>query len=101
MEEFVIESSSMIQAVIGLIVLICFFVLVARVGAVKRYVKEMLLIEQCRAKIEGLTVDAECPNCKNKNYRVAGAKIDCGSCGFRFTVVKVVESSQTDKTDKV
>ena len=101
MEEFVMESISMIQAIMGLILLICFFVLVARVGSLKRSAKEILLIEQYRAKNEGLTIVASCPQCSNTNEGVPGAYIECKSCRTNYFVIKVVESSQTDKTDKV
>ena len=102
MEEFVDDFGAIIQVLVSGIVLICFFVLVARVKAIKKAVKLIALIEVQRGKEEGLFTKMKCPFCDYGILEgIIGEEIDCSHCGRMAIISKVVESGQTDKTDKV
>ena len=101
MEEFVVESAAMIQFVVAVIVLICFFVLVARVKVIKKATLEIAAIQKYRAKVDGLFIQMKCAHCNNHVIEgIPGTKVACENCTMETYITRTVESSQTDKTDK-
>lgn len=76
------EFITLLSSVVSLIVLILFFVLVARVGNIKTMLVDIQLRDQKRAFREGLTAKMNCKKCERDYtaYTVGGSS--CPYCHY-------------------